>query len=309
MPFSSLRSLVHAAPEVTYGTAPAFAAAQTFVAEDFKVMPMEGETQERNPHQVMLSRQRKKIGPRYCKVEFKVALVRRLGADTPAPYRAALLAAGFAETVVAATSVTYSPVSTGFGSMALLYNKDGQVRTVRGIRGGVGLEFTKTGVPYLKFEGFGLYQGRTSAAFTATDYVPWGEPDLVNQANTQFTLGGFALALEKLDVGVNNIFGYVNRPNQEGIVPQKPRDYSGNVTILDETRAFFNPEALMIAETPVIIDLQHGTGAGGRARLLANTAFIETVSEGDVSGEASLDMTLGLNAPLGTNSDWSLTLS
>lgn len=309
MPYSSLRSLIHVVPEVTYGVAPAFAGAQTFVAEDFKLTPMEGETQDRNPHQAMLSRQRKKVGPRYCKVSFKVALVRRLAADTPAPYRAVLLAAGMAETVVAATSVTYSFVSNVFGSAALLYNKDGQARTVVGIRGGIGLEFSKAGIPYLTFEGLGLYGPRAAAAFTATDYTGWGEPDLVTQANTQFTLNAVALALEKLEIGVNNIFGYRNRPNQQAIIAEKPRDFTGSLMVLDEPRTLFDPEALMITETPMILDLQHGVGSGRRVRVQAATAFIEAVSEGDTDGEASLDMTLGLNAPLGTNADWTLTLS
>jgi hypothetical protein len=281
MPQSSLRKTIHTAPEVTYGTLPAFAGAQTFVAEDFKITPMEGETQDRNPHQAMLSRQRKKIGPRYCKVDFKVALVRRLAADTPAPYRAALLAAGFAETVVAGTSVTYSPVSNAFGSMAILYNQDGQARSVRGIRGGIGLEFSKGGVPYLKFEGMGLYGARTAAAFTAQDYTGWGEPDLVTQAATQFTIGGVALALDKLDVGVNNIFGYVNRPNQEAIVPQKPRDFSASCTVLDEPRAFFDPEALMIGSMAlgrvgarVFLRIPPLSKVSVRARSMARRALI-----------------------------------
>jgi hypothetical protein len=309
MTFSSLRSLIHAVPEVTYGTAPAFTAAQTFVAEDFKVDPMEGDAQERTPHQAMLSRQRKRIGPRFCKVSFKVALVRRAAADTPAPYRAALLAAGMAETVVAASGVFYSPISSAFGSMAILYNQDGQARTLRGIRGGVGLSFAKGGIPYLMFEGIGLYQDRTALAFTATDYTGWGEPDLVTQAATTFTINAVPLALDKFELGVNNIFGYRNRPNQEGVVAEKPRDFSASIAVLDEPRAVFSPETLMINHTPVVVDLQHGIGIGGRARFLASTASIEGVGEGSIDGEASLDLTIGFNAALGSNAEFALTLS
>lgn len=309
MPYSSLRKVVHCAPEITYGSAPVFAAANTFVAEDFKVTPMEGESQDRNPHQAQLSTQRKKIGPRFCKVEFKVALTARATNVTPAPYRAVLLAAGLGETIQAGTSVTYSLVSSAFGSMAMLYNQDGEARTLRGIRGGVGFEFMKEGIPYLKFEGVGLYQARSASAMIAQDYTTWGEPDLVTQANTGFQFGGISLALEKLDVPVTNIFGYVNRPNQEAVVAQKARDYSASLSVLDEPRAFFDPETMMRNEATQVMTLQHGVSAGRRVQFYVNNAQINGVQESDISGEAGLDLSLGLTSSLGLNGDWLLVLS
>jgi hypothetical protein len=66
---------------------------------------------------------------------------------------------------------------------------------------------------------------------------------------------------------------------------------------------------LMLAETAVVLDLQHGSVAGRRVRFLASAAGIESVEEGDVDGEASLDLTLGLSAALGSNAEWSVVLS
>lgn len=310
MPFSSLRKTVHATVETVYGTAPAFAGAQTFVAEDFKVDPAEGAAVERQPHDVGFGSRRQKIAPRYAKVSFKVALGRRATNVTPAPYRAALLAAGFAETVQATTSVTYSMVSTGFQSMSLVYNNDGQARTVTGIRGGVGFEFKAGEVPYMMFEGLGLYAPRAAVAPVAQLYTGWDEPDLVTQANTMFSLGGVALALEQLSVETDQLFGYRNRPNQEGVVAERVRQTTAKLSVLDEPRTVFDPETWLRTEALQALDLQHGTGAGRQVRLLAPAAqILPGLAEVDREGEAGLDLTLGLTSPLGATADYSLVLS
>jgi hypothetical protein len=310
MPFSSLRKTVHMAVETVYGTAPAFAGAQTFVAENFEVSPMEGEIVERNPHQAMLGASRRKVAPRYASVSFDVAMVARAAAATPAPYRAALIAGGWAETVQAGTSVTYNPISSAFGSAAILYNQDGEARVIRGIRGGVGLRFTKGEVPYLRFEGFGLYAARAAAAMAAQDYSGWGEPDLVVSGTTTFAAGAFTTAaLESFELGVQNIFEYRNRPGQEGVVPVRPRAFEASISVLDEPTAVWDPEGAMRAETLALFDLQHGLVAGRRVRVQLPNGQITAVSETDVDGEAGRDVTVLATSPLGANADVAIVLS
>lgn len=310
MPFSSLRKVVHMATEVTYATVPAIAGAQTFVAENFEIEPMQGEVVERRPHQAALGATRRKVAPRSVRVAFDVALVARAAAATPAPYRAALIAGGWAETIQAGTSCTYNPVSSGFGSASLVYNQDGEARTVRGIRGGVGFRFRNGQVPYLRFEGVGLYAARAAAAMVAQDYTGWGEPDLVTQAATTMALGAFGAAvLESLDLGVQNIFEYRNRPGQEAVQPVRERAYEARVQILDEPVSAFDPESLMRAETLLLADLQHGTAAGRRARLQLPTAQIIATSETAINGEAGRDLTLLATTAPGTNADVALVLS
>jgi hypothetical protein len=309
MAFSSLRKVVHAAPEVTYGTAPAFAGAQAFVCEDFEVKPLEGGSTQRQPHGNDIGTRREKVQPRYAAVKFKIAPGRRAAAATAAPYRAALLAAGFAETITAGVSVTYSMVPGGFGSMAMLYNQDGQARTITGLRGGIGVAVSKQEVPYLMFEGVGLYGTRATAAAVAQTLTAWDEPDVVTNALTTFTLGGVSVALEKLDIKADNVFGYRNRPGQEAVIAERVRNSTASLSVLDEPRSAFDVEAWLRGETMQALDLQHGTGAGRQFRVLAPAAQVLTYGETDFEGEAGLDLELKLTSPLGSTADWSLVLS
>jgi hypothetical protein len=310
MPFSSLRSTVHMAVEASYGVAPAnFVAANTFVAENIEIKSARGEVVDRNPAHAGLGGLRRHVGPRYAELSFDVALVARAGAANPAPYRAALLAAAMAETIQAGVSVTYSPVSAAFQSAALLYNKDGQARIIRGIRGGIGFRFNNGQVPYLRFEGMGLYAPRTTTAMVAQDYTGWGEPDLVTNANTDFKAGAFDAVMESAEVGVQNMFDYRNRPNQEAVSLTKRRNYEMSLKILDEDLASFDPEALMLAQALMQFQVLHGAGPGRQAELRIPNGQIVNCDETDIDGEAGRDLTIAATTTMGGDSDFQLILS
>jgi hypothetical protein len=101
-------------------------------------------------------------GARKATMEFDVELKGSGTAGTAPALGKLLKGCGFGETVVAVTSVTYLPASTGIGSLTLAIYNDGVKYTVNGARGNVSLKLEK-GKPGL------LHFVFTGADFTVTD--------------------------------------------------------------------------------------------------------------------------------------------
>lgn len=99
-------------------------------------------------------------------------------AGTPPEFGPLLRACGLGETIVASTSVTYAPVSTGFESVTMYLFEFGRVRhIVSGCRGGFGLRYQAGDLAVLSFELLGkpgTVTDQTQPAPTYNATVPKG---------------------------------------------------------------------------------------------------------------------------------------
>ena len=155
------RAQLAAKAEGTEGSAETLAGADAFLAMNVSFKP-EIEMHPRDNVSASLSNFSQVPGARKATMEFDVE-VKGSGTAGTAPALGKLLkACGFGETVVAATSVTYKPASTGIGSMSLAVYNDGVRYGIFGARGNVSLKLEK-GKPGM------LHFVFTGADFTVTD--------------------------------------------------------------------------------------------------------------------------------------------
>jgi len=130
------RAQMAAKAEGTEGAAEVLAGADAFLAQNIKIGP-DIEMHERPNVTSSLSPFPQVPGSRKATFEFDVELKGSGTAGTAPALGKLLLGCGFAETVVAVTSVTYKPASTGIGSMTLAMYHDGLIKKIWGARGNV----------------------------------------------------------------------------------------------------------------------------------------------------------------------------
>jgi len=130
------------------------------------------------------------------------AEVKGSGAAGTAPEIGPLLrACGLDETIVASTSVTYAPVSTGHESITIYYYQDGQRHILTGCRGNVSFSMEAGGIVKGSFTFTGHSVNQTDTALASPTYnalVP--EPYL----NAAFTIDGYSAAIAALSFDLGN---------------------------------------------------------------------------------------------------------
>lgn len=208
--------------EVTYAVDPVPTGAANAILSmtDIKCTPMDSDRVERNVIQAYMGHQQNLPVAQRTKLEFDVECAGAGGAvDVPPAYGPLLRACGWQQTVNAAVSVVYAPVSTGFESLTIYFNQDGQLMKALGCRGSFSVKMTPKGIPYMHFSFIGLYGGVADVAMTAQTITAWKVPKPVNKANTPtFTLLGYAAALYDFTCDMKNQVVYRNLVGKEDVV-------------------------------------------------------------------------------------------
>jgi hypothetical protein len=125
------------------------------------------------------------------------AEIKGSGAAGTAPEIGVLLrACGFAETVVAVTSVTYKPASSGHESITLYLYEDGMRYIVTGCRGTVTGSLATGAVGKLSFTFTGHFTGPADVALATPTYNATVPPVLIN---VPFAIDSYSAVISKLD--------------------------------------------------------------------------------------------------------------
>lgn len=107
-----------------------------------------------------------------------------------------LRACGFAETVVASTSVTYKPASSGHESLTLYLYEDGLRYIVTGCRGTVTSSLQTAAVGKFSFTFTGHFSGPSDVAVATPTYKAAVPPVLIN---VPFSIDSYSAVISKLD--------------------------------------------------------------------------------------------------------------
>lgn len=211
----------------------------------------------------------------HSKITFKIELEPSGTAGTAPAWGPLMRACGCAETLVAATSVTYNPVTSGHESATIYFNMDGTLVKMTGARGTCTLRVNAQGIPYLEFEFQGLFAVPTSVALPTADFTSFKKPNVATKANTPtFTIAGTAMVMRSFSLALGNQ------------VENRFLIGSESVLIVDRAEAIetvveavalgtLNPFALANAQTAVPLILKHGTVAGRTATITAPAAQMQ----------------------------------
>ena len=266
-------------PEVTYGTDPVpTAAANSILAIDMKIMPMEGRDQSRELDMPSMGAQPTIPLDLHSKMSFKVELQPSGVAGTAPAWGPLVRACGCAQTIVAATSVTYTPVSSGHESATIYFYIGQTLYKIIGARGTAKFTVNAQGIAYIEFTFTGLFTAAAQGVRPTPVVTAFQKPLAVSSTNTPvFTVNGVALVMRTfaLDMGNEIVPRFLVNSHQVLITD---RAEMIDMTVEAEALTLINPYALAAAQTMVAIVLHHGTVAGARLKLHGGICQIQRPS-------------------------------
>ena len=256
--------------ETTYGTdATPTGAANAMLVKNVTITPLEGEEIQRDLVLPYFGTQGVILAATYGKIDFEVELSGSGTAGT-APFWSVLArACGMAETIVAATSATYSPVSSGQESATIWWNLDGTRHVLLGARGNLSATLDVQKIPMLKFSLTGLLGTVTDVALPATTLPTPPKPVPPSKANTTvFTLHGYSAIVEAFSFDLGNKVEPRLLIGSESI-ELIDRAVSGTVVVQADQAAAIDWQAKAISRARGALAITHGTSAGNIIQIAA----------------------------------------
>ena len=135
MPLYTRKRLILAEIESTYGTDPSPTGAEAILVRNLEITPLQSETVSRNLVRPYLGQSEQLLAQTRVEITFEVELAGSGTAGTAPAYGPVLRSCGLSETIVATTSVTYAPESSGFESTTIYFFNDGIRHKLTGCRG------------------------------------------------------------------------------------------------------------------------------------------------------------------------------
>ena len=297
--------------ETVYGTAPVLAAADAILATKIRIMPMEGQDLSRDLERPHMGAQATIPVDLHTKMSFTVELLPSGTAGTAPVIGKLLRALGCAETIVAATSVTYNPVSRNHESVAVhLWIGDTRFALI-GARGTGTLRVNASGIPVLEVELTGLWTQPSQAARIEPDLDDQLEADVLAATTTNtpvFTVNAVGLVMRSLSLTLGN------QVEPRFLIGADRVMITGRQELVETTveavpLGTLNPFALALARTKVPIALTHGTAAGKTVSLSVPAAQVQRLqSIEEQQGIAEWPLRL-VPQPVARNDQWTLAFT
>lgn len=288
--------------EAAYATdAAPTGAANWFEARDVSLTSFEAETQERNIDMPWMGNKGQVITSLWSKLSFKIAFAGSGTAGTAPKWGPMMLGGGFAETVVAVTSVAYNLVSTDFGSVTAYLEVDGVLYKFIGARSNVKCQIAAKGIPELVVELTSLYTEPVAGSIAGIVKTGWTYEDAVNSKNTEkVTINGVDLAFSTLEWDLGAKVARIDLPGPQLEVAITDRAPTASVTVLAPALGVFNPYALAKAGTNVPVANTHGLVAGKKMQTDLNV-IIASVTDDQIEGMAAYKLGLRPEAVSGND--------
>ena len=210
-----------------------------------------------------------------------------------------LLAAGFSETIVATTSVTYALVNAVTSSLTLRWHtgngaSDGIRHQVTGFRcSSFGITANVGEYPRLRFEGTGIYSTPTALALPSVAYANQAVPFAITAANTPtVTINSVGNCMGSFGFTANNEIDEQDYAGCTQRIVVTNRTCEGSIEVMEKLLADQNLYSLAEGTTLVPIGWTHsGGGAGNTGAISIPNADILEPTLADRNG------TRFINAP------------
>jgi len=297
--------------ETTYNTSSTPAATDALLFTELDVSPLAVELKERGNIQSYFGNRASIVTQRTVPVKATVELAGSGTAGTAPRWGSLLRSSAAAEAIVASTSVTYSPVSSGFSSYSFdFYKDDGAKQAFTGLRGTAELKMSTGAIPTLMFDHIGQYGAPGALTLPTATYSAQASPVAVNSDNTTaVSVHGFSACMSdfSFSLGVETTFRQLAGCTKEVFVTgRKPK---GSLTIELPNFATKDFLAIVTAQTTGSISWQHGQTAGNIITFTASTCAFDTPS---IQEQDAITMITLPFRPLPTsagNNEWSIALT
>ena len=295
--------------EVTYGTDPVpTGLANAILCRALAPQPLTAEFADRATVRPFMGASPQVFAAGYSVAEFEIELAGSGAAGTAPAWGPLLRACGISETISAATSVTYAPVSIAHESVTLYYYFDGLMHKMTGCRGTVSFELNAKAIPVMRFRMTGLHNVVTDTAMITATLTGFIAPVAVNKVNTTtFSLHSYAAKVQSFTLDVANQVNYRNLVNNEtvDIVDRNP---AGAINFEVDTVAAKAWQPIITAGTAGALSIIHGATAGNICTLAASKTQLLSPSYGEQDGIGMLSVPLAF-LPTSGNDEFSLVLT
>jgi hypothetical protein len=286
MPLLTRKRLILLESEGTYGTDPTPTGVDAVLVRDLNIVPLQSDVVSRDLVRPYLGASEQLLANTRVECTFSVELAGSGTAGTAPRYGKALLACGMSETVVAATSVTYAPVSASFGSCTIYYNIDGVLHKVTGARGTFTINGAVGEIPTIDFTFTGIYNTPTDTALPSVTYGDQATPVVFKAGNTTgFELLSYAGCLQSVSFDVGNSLVYRELVGCTKEVLLTDRASTGSVVLEAVTMATKNYFTAALSDGALgNLIFQHGQTAGNIVDFASTRVDIGDVSYSDQDG-------------------------
>ena len=262
MSLLSRKRLLRAKIESTYGTDPTPAGSDAVLVRSIDITPLDSDVVERELIRPYLGNFEQLLGNQHVEITFEVELAGSGSAGTAPAWGPIMRACGLGETIVASTSVTYAPVSTGFESCTIYFDNDGILHKITGCRGSFSINAEVNAIPVISFTMMGIYNAPTDTALPTATYSNQAAPLLFRTGNTSsFSIFGYSGILQSfnLDIANENIYRELIGGSKEVLITD--RKPAGEVVV----------EAVSLSTHDFFTDAT-GTSTGGLSFTHGSTA-------------------------------------
>jgi hypothetical protein len=194
-------------------------------------------------------------------------------------------ACGFSETIVGST-VVYSPISSGFPSLTMIGNHDGNQYIGLGCRGSFEIECAVGEIPKFNFEFMGAYLPPTDVVLPTPTYTGQAKPIHFASGNTvSATLDGYAFCIEEFSLDLSNEMTYRELVGCAKSNKITDRAVEGEILVeRPDLLATKNLYTAIDAHTLVPFGFTHGTVAGNRVAIACPTLQLTHPEADDSDG-------------------------
>jgi hypothetical protein len=304
------KRLLLAKIEGTYGTDPTPAGTDAVLVSNLEIQPLQLELKDRELILGYLGNNEMVVGQRLVGVSFDVEIAGSGTAGTAPKWSALIQACGFSETIVATTSVTYAPVSTGFKGVTLYYFADGVRHKVTGCRGTWSMSLETGEIPKISFEFTGIFNAPTDETQPALTFSNQADPVVVNSANTTpLQAHGYAACLSSFTLSLANETPFrqlAGCTQQIMITDRKPE---GEVVIEAPTIAqknYFNEASTQATGQ---FSWKHGQSAGNIVTFTAPTCNLGSPEYEDSDGIIMLKLPFMPQPTAAGNDEFTIALT
>ena len=297
--------------ESTYGTDATPDGADAVLVRDLNITPQQSDVVNRDLVRPYLGASEQLLANTRVECTFSVELTGSGTAGTAPAYGKALQACGLSETIVAATSVTYAPVSASFDSVTIYYNIDGLRHKVTGARGTCSINASVGEIPSIDFSFTGVYNAPDDSALPTATYANQATPLIFKNGNTSsFQLLSYAGALQSFSFDLGNSLVYRELVGGTKEVLLTDRAATGSTTLEAISIATKDYFAAALTDSSLgNLDFTHGTVAGNIVDFASTRVDIGDVSYGDQDGIAMLTIPYTCVPSTSGNDEFSLSYS
>lgn len=301
MAFKSLKQLLWAKPEVTYGVDPTpTGVLNALLVSNVKISPLNATEIERKQVSNNFSNFGKVIADVHATISFDVELSPSGTLGVAPAYAVLYKGCAMSETIAAGVSVTYSLVDANEQSLTFYLNVDGKRRVVKGAKGSVKAKLSPKGDPMLSFSFIGLYGAATDTAMAASTLSAFKAPLGISPLNTSATLHGLNLNIADFNFDLGNKMVYRALINSES-VQFTDRVVTGSITFEDTTVAIKDWDTVVRNAVTGAFSLTHGTVAGNKVQINAPVVQLHGMQLSEADNIEMLQMNMVMLSTAGND--------